>query len=336
VLQPGIYQLSAGAHANPDIGPDWDDSTAWYDASLALDPIPAPIKLSSVSLASSVVAGCKSVTGTVTLSTSAPAEGVVVQLSDTLASASLPATVTVPSGATTRTFIVKTVPVSANQAGAVSATLDGTILSQPLTVRPIGLSSVSLTPAAVVGSIPVVGKATLECKAGPGPITVDLSSNNPAVASPVAASIVVPQSLSSVNFAVTTNAVQAKSYATISGVANGITKSKKLTVNVAAAVSPTSLRFGSVNVGATSEPQSATLTNRGAVAFSVNSISLTGTYASWFVQTNNCPASLPTGASCTIAVTFKPLAVASKSAKLTIATSATSTPLSVALSGTGI
>jgi hypothetical protein len=34
-------------------------------------------------------------------------------------------------------------------------------------------------------------------------------------------------------------------------------------------------------------------------------------------------------------VTFRPLAVASKSAKLTIATSATSTPLSVALSGTG-
>jgi hypothetical protein len=35
-------------------------------------------------------------------------------------------------------------------------------------------------------------------------------------------------------------------------------------------------------------------------------------------------------------VTFKPLAVASRSAKLSITTSATSMPLSVSLSGTGI
>jgi hypothetical protein len=185
-------------------------------------------------------------------------------------------------------------------------------------------------------SQPVNGKATLECNAGPGPVTVDLSSNNAGVAYPVAASIAVPQGLKSANFSVVSNAVPARSYATIAGTANGITKSKKLTVSVAAAVSPISLKFGSVVVGMTSASLNAILTNKGAVAFSVNSISLTGTYASWFARTNNCPASLAAGTSCTISVTFKPLAVASKSAKLTIATSATSTPLSVSLSGTGI
>jgi hypothetical protein len=292
--------------------------------------------LKELTLNRSLTAGCKSVTGTVKLNCPAPAEGVVVTLSDTLAAASEAATLKILAGATSKTFTVKTLPVESEETGTVSATLGNTTLSQPLTVRPMGLSSLTLTSTIVVGSNDVIGKATLECKAGPGPITVDLSSNNPAVASPVAASIVVPQSLPSVNFDVTTDAVQAKSYATLSGVANGITKSKKLTVTVAASVSPTSLRFGSVNVGATSGPQNATLTNKGAVAFAVNSISLTGTYASWFGQSHNCPASLPSGASCTIAVTFKPLAVASKSAKLTIATSATSTPLSVALSGTGI
>jgi hypothetical protein len=105
---------------------------------------------------------------------------------------------------------------------------------------------------------------------------------------------------------------------------------------VAAAVSPTSLRFGSVALGTASAPLNATLSNNGAAAFSVSSISLTGTGASWFAQTNNCPASLAPGASCTISVTFTPAAAASKSAKLSIATSATSTPLSVSLSGTGI
>jgi hypothetical protein len=200
----------------------------------------------------------------------------------------------------------------------------------------MGMASVSLTPTSVVGSQPVTGKATLECKAGPGPITVDLSSTNATVASPVAANIVVPQGVQSANFDVTTNAVQTRSYATIAGTANGITKSKKLTVNVAAAVAPISLKFGSVAVGQTSAPLNATLTNKGAVAFSVDSISLSGTAASWFAQTNNCPASLAAGASCTIGVTFTPQAAASKSAKLAIQTSATSTPLSVSVSGTGI
>lgn len=165
---------------------------------------------------------------------------------------------------------------------------------------------------------------------------MDLSSNNAGAAYPVATSVVVPQGLKSASFDVVTNPVQAKSYATIAGTANGTTKSKKLTVNVATAVSPTSLKFGSVPVGTTSAPLNATLTNKGAVAISVNGISLTGSSAPWFAQTNNCPASLSPGTSCTIAVTFTPQAALSKSAKLSIATSATSTPLSVSLSGTGI
>jgi len=84
------------------------------------------------------------------------------------------------------------------------------------------------------------------------------------------------------------------------------------------------------------EPMVATLRNDGVVSFAVNSISLTGTAASWFAQTNNCPANLAAGASCTILARFSPQAALTKSAKLSIATSATGTPLSVSLSGTGI
>ena len=142
--------------------------------------------------------------------------------------------------------------------------------------------------------------------------------------------------MQSATFDVVTNPVLAKTTATISGTANGITKSKVLTVTPAAVVAPTSLKFGSVTVGQTSAPLTATLTNKGAVPFTVNGISLTGTYASWFAQTNNCPANLAAGASCTVSVTFTPQAALSKSAKLSIATSATSMPLSVSLSGTGI
>jgi len=182
----------------------------------------------------------------------------------------------------------------------------------------------------------VAGKATLECVAGLGPIDVQLASNKGTVAYPVATTITVSQGLKSANFAVNTNKVLAKTSATISATANGITKSKTLGVTPAASVSPTSLQFGNVKVGTTSGTLSATLTNRGAVQFSVVGISVTGTYASRFTQSNNCPANLAPGNSCTIGVTFHPLVAASRSAKLTISTSATAIPLSVSLSGVGI
>jgi hypothetical protein len=315
---------------------DNESSEQYQLNSLSVSANPAPSALADLTLSRSAVAGCKSLTGTVALSSPAPAGGRMVALSDTLASVSTPASVTIPEGALFKTFTLRTVAVATDQSGTVSASIGSATRSESLTVRRIGLSALTLTPTSVVGSQPATGKATLECKAGPGPIAVDLSSNSPAAASPVAASIVIPQGLQSANFDVTTNAVQTKSYATIAGTANGITKSKKLTVNVAAAVSTTRLGFGNVTVGTTSAPLNATLTNKGAVPFSVTGISVTGTGASWFAQTNNCPASLAAGASCTISVTFTPLAAASKSAKLTIATSATSTPLSVSLSGTGI
>ena len=90
----------------------------------------------------------------------------------------------------------------------------------------------------VVGGNKTVGTATLECKAALGPITVKLESSRPAVAYPVAASISVPQGIKSATFDVATNAVLSKTIATISGTANGITRSKVVTIIPAAAVSP--------------------------------------------------------------------------------------------------
>jgi hypothetical protein len=292
--------------------------------------------LAGLTLKSAVIAGCKNLSGTITLAAPAPDSGLTVLLSDTLASATPPASVKIAAGATSKTFIVKTQPVSAGETGTVSVSVSGETLSQPLTVRPMGMYSLSLSPARVVGSQPVTGTARLECKAGPGPISVNLSSSNSAVASPVAASIVVPQGVQSAHFDVTTNVVQTKATATIAGSANGTTKSRKLTVIVAATSSPSSLRFGEVPVGNTSGALIATLSNLGSISYAIDGISLAGTNARYYSRTSNCPPNLDAGASCSIRVTFSPTVTGSKSAKLSIATSATSTPLSVTLSGTGI
>ena len=291
--------------------------------------------LARLALSKSVVAGCQSVTGTVTLPAPAPEGGTTIPITETLVSATAPASVTVPAGATTARFVVKTSPLLARESGSVGISVDGLVVNQPLDVRPMGLASLSLRPTRVVGSLPSAGTATLECPAGPGPVTVDLASNRPGVANPVAASVVVPQGIRSAPFEVATNAVLSRTTASITGTANDLQKSRTLTVSPAASVSPTSLRFGSHPVATTSAALAVKLSNSGAMAIRVNAISVTGTSAAWFAQTNDCPASLPAGASCAISVTFTPLAVASKSAKLTVTTSATDAPLAVSLSGTG-
>jgi photosystem II stability/assembly factor-like uncharacterized protein len=189
--------------------------------------------LSDLTLKKSETAGCLSVSGTVTLSEPAPAAGIVVRLADTLAAASTPATVTIPAGATTKTFAVKTTPVALTEIGTVRATLGPVTLSRPLAVRPIGMLSVALAPTPVVGGLPVNGIAKLECKAGPGPIVVDLASTNPAVAHPTVASIVLPVGTQTGAFVVETTSVAVTTKPAIRATANGITKSKTLVVNPA-------------------------------------------------------------------------------------------------------
>jgi hypothetical protein len=103
-----------------------------------------------------------------------------------------------------------------------------------------------------------------------------------------------------------------------------------------ASLSPSSLNFGSVNVGESSTPQNVTLTNVNTVAsFSVNSITFTGNDPSDFSQTNNCGKSLAAGASCTITVTFTPQATGARTASLSVADGGGGSPQTVALSGTG-
>src|SRR6185312_3903029 len=55
-----------------------------------------------------------------------------------------------------------------------------------------------------------------------------------------------------------------------------------------------------------------------------------------FSQTNTCGSSLGAGASCTVSVKFAPTASGSASGNLTVAGSAPNSPLTVALSGTGV
>jgi beta-propeller repeat-containing protein/centrosomal CEP192-like protein len=105
--------------------------------------------------------------------------------------------------------------------------------------------------------------------------------------------------------------------------------------SAAVSVTPSSLSFGNQAVGTTSTAQTATLTNSGSSALPISSISISGTNAANFSQTNTCGSSLAAGLACTIDVTFKPTATSAESATLKIADTDPSSPQTVTLSGTG-
>ena len=102
-----------------------------------------------------------------------------------------------------------------------------------------------------------------------------------------------------------------------------------------ASLSVTSLSFGSQSTGTTSSAQSVTLTNSGTAALTISGITVTGTNAGDFAQTNTCPGSLAVSASCLISVTFTPSASGARSASVSITDNASGSPQAVALSGTG-
>jgi len=174
--------------------------------------------------------GCQTSTGNVTLTGPAPAGGVVVTIADTNPAASMPASVTVPAGATTAKFTITGAAVSAKQSGTVTASYGGVSKSGTVTVRPIGVASLTLSPNPVVGPNSVIGTVTLECPAAPANIVVALTSSNAAVASTVP-SLSIPAGSTTGTFTVTTADVSAVSSANIKATANGIARTVTLTVN---------------------------------------------------------------------------------------------------------
>jgi hypothetical protein len=100
----------------------------------------------------------------------------------------------------------------------------------------------------------------------------------------------------------------------------------------ALSASPSSESFGSTTVDSTSSAQPVTVTNPGSSAVSMSSIGVTGPFS----ESNNCGTSLAAGASCTVSVSFAPTAAGAATGTLSVNSSAPGSPLTVALSGTGV
>jgi hypothetical protein len=78
--------------------------------------------------------------------------------------------------------------------------------------------------------------------------------------------------------------------------------------------------------------QTVTVSNPGGSAASVSSVSASGPFS----ETSTCGSSIAAGGSCTVSVTFAPASGGPLTGTLSVATSAPGSPLTVALSGTGV
>ena len=209
--------------------------------SSVLTVYPALPALTAITVAPTSVVGGASATGTVRLASAAPVGGVAINLSSSLPNtASVPASVTVPGGATSATFTVTTFP-SFLTTVQLSAQLNQAFQSTSITVNPPPpsgptLSALSVSPGSVTGGNSSTGTVTLTGAAPSGGASVSLSDNSSATAVP--ASVTVPSGATSANFTVTTTSVTTATSSTISAAFGGVTRTAPLTVNPPASPTP--------------------------------------------------------------------------------------------------
>ena len=191
-----------------------------------------PASLSSVSVnPASLVGGNGSSGGTVTLDGAAPTGGITVSLRSSNPALTVPNTVNVPAGAITANFKVATAGVSVTSVVTITATSGETTKTCTVTLNPAQLVTLSVSPGTVAGGITPYpsGTVTLNGKAGNSPVSVTLTSSNPAVVSvPVVVTIAAQKAIGT--FSIKTTNVLTAQTVTITAASNGVTLTTMLTV----------------------------------------------------------------------------------------------------------
>jgi len=228
-----FFDVVSGANGNlPNGTPStakvgWDFVTGWGALNIQAfsNTGNTPPTLSSLTLSANTIFGGTSVTGTVTLSKTAPTGGTVVTLASNNPVASLPASVTVAAGVKTATFTVTTPLVGSSATATITGTLDASTANATLTVNPYPApTSFTLTyaqpliPSASTGT----GTVTLDNPAPIGGFVVNLTTSNAALAT-VPASITIPAGALSANFTTTTGTVAVPTKVTIAARRTGFT-----------------------------------------------------------------------------------------------------------------
>ena len=156
--------------------------------------------------------------GSVRLTAAARVGGLTIGLSSSNPNVVIPATVFIPSGATTAQFVVTTSSVTAALDAQITATFMASAKSATLTVTPATTTVVDvvLAEATVEGGASLTGTVLLGGPAPSGGALVTLTSDSPYVTVPT--NVVVAEGNTQASFLVATSKVSAATSATITAV----------------------------------------------------------------------------------------------------------------------
>ena len=190
----------------------------------------APITITSFSVTPNALYGGASVAGKITLSAPAPPGLAAIPITSSNTSVVSNISVAVPTGQSQATFAISTKTVSTSQTVTLTATSNGTTSAQ-VTVLPIGVRSITLSPNSVVGSLNATAVVTLQAPSS-GNTTVTIVSSYPSAAKPTVTSQHVPVGAKTALFTISTSAVSSATSVTFTATANGISATAVLTVTV--------------------------------------------------------------------------------------------------------
>jgi Pro-kumamolisin, activation domain/Abnormal spindle-like microcephaly-assoc'd, ASPM-SPD-2-Hydin len=207
--------------------------------------------------------------------------------------------------------------------GTASYTLSASPNSLNIAQGAHGTSTITITPQNGFS-----GSVTLSTSALPSGVTSGFSPN-PATTT------------STLTLTASASAATGTSTVTVTGKSGSLTATTTVSLTVTAngtgpavTVSPASLTWGNIVVGAIGAKKAVTLTNTGTSTLNISGITTSGDFGQ-AASTKPCGATLAAGKNCKIEVTFTPTQVGARTGTLTISDNSPSSPQTVALSGTG-
>ncbi|MEP7069258.1 MAG: choice-of-anchor D domain-containing protein, partial [Usitatibacter sp.] len=241
----------------------------------------------------------------------------------TATGAASPIVVTGLANGTTYTFTV----TATNGVGTGSPSAPSNAVTP---VAPPGAPSAPIIGTATAGNAQATVSFSPPASNGGSPITGYTVTSSPGgiSASGVGSPITVTGLLNGTTYTFTVVAANSVGSGPASAPSNAVTPTAPVP---SITLTPGSLTFATRPVSTTSPTQTVTVANLGPGSLVITSITVSGDFA----FSSTCGASVPVGGSCTIDVSFTPLASGIRNGLVTISSNANGSPHTVALSGAG-
>lgn len=194
---------------------------------LTVTPTQVPI-LTDFTLASASVVGGFTTQGTVEVDF-AGAGAQEVTMSSSNPNATVPATVTIPTGQLSKNFTINTTAVTSEQSTVITAKLRSVTKTRSLQItRDVGPESLTVNPRVIGGSARAIGNIRLTQPAPPGGVVVTVTDNGPELS--VNPNVIIASGHQTQNFTVITYAVNASVVRTITATRAGHTATYAVTI----------------------------------------------------------------------------------------------------------